>query len=161
MTRYFPKPAFFGLFIAIAALAFDQLHKWWMLEIVSIGTQDAIAVAPFFNLVLVWNRGVSFGLFAGHNQPYLLVAIALVLVAVLSVWLRKITVPAEAAAIGLVIGGALGNVIDRLRFGAVADFFDLHAAGYHWPAFNIADSCIFIGVVVLCARSMFTGSKSA
>lgn len=148
-----------GMIVAVLAIALDQLCKWWLLDIFQIANRPPVEVTPFFNLVMVWNYGISFGLFASHQQPLLLTAMALLIVAILLVWLAKVDNRSEMWGIGLVIGGALGNVIDRVRFGAVADFFDAHAFGYHWPAFNIADSCIFIGVVVLCIRSIMHSPK--
>lgn len=115
-----------------------------------------IPVLPFFNLVLVWNQGVSFGLFGdGSAGPWLLVLLAAGIVAALVFWLRKADSLLSVAALGLVIGGAVGNVIDRLIHGAVVDFLDFHLAGWHWPAFNVADSAICIGVVMLLAESLF------
>ena len=109
-----------------------------------------------------WNRGVSFGMFntASPYNAWVLSAIALGIVAALAVWLRRAGRPFLAAAIGLVMGGALGNVVDRLRFGAVFDFLDLHAVGYHWPAFNVADSAITVGAVLLVVDSLFMHSKN-
>jgi signal peptidase II len=150
----------FGLSIAFLALTLDQATKWYVLERTDLPFFGTYTVTPFFNLVMVWNKGVSFGMFAEHDQPSILVAISLAIVAVLAKWLITARSKWLAGATGLVIGGALGNVIDRLRFGAVADFLDFHAFGYHWPAFNIADASIFIGVVILCIDSMFTGRKS-
>lgn len=144
-----------GIIAALAAVLLDQLSKWVMLEIVQITTADEIVVLPFFNLVMVWNRGISFGMFSEHDQPYLLVALAAVIVFILTRWLMKAESSWVALSLGLTIGGAVGNVIDRLRFGAVADFFDFHIDSYHWPAFNVADASIFIGVVLLCIHSMF------
>jgi signal peptidase II len=136
-----------GLVVAGLVIVLDQLSKWAMLT-----TLDGpLALTPFLNLVVVWNRGVSFGMFdsAGTLGPWILSGLALAVVAALLWWLRRVEHPFAAAALGLIIGGALGNVIDRLRFGAVFDFLDVHAAGYHWPAFNVADSAICVGAVLL------------
>jgi signal peptidase II len=119
-----------------------------------------IEITSFFNLTMVWNHGVSFGMFSSHQQPLLLSAVAALIVIVLLIWLAKSHDRYLTWGIGLIVGGAIGNIIDRLRFGAVVDFLDFHAFGYHWPAFNIADSAIFIGVVVLCIQSMMQPSKS-
>lgn len=147
-----------GIAALLLALMLDQFSKWLLLDRVGI-VSSAIEVAPFFNLVMVWNTGISFGMLAEHDRPYLLVALSLIIIAVLAVWLRRAESALTAAALGLVIGGALGNIIDRLRFGAVADFFDFHIGAYHWPAFNIADSAIFIGVVLLCAEGILRPDK--
>ena len=146
----------FGLGIALAILAIDQVSKWWIVERV-MNPPRVIPVTPFFNLVMGWNRGVSFGLFNWDSAAtaWFFSALALVIVAVLLVWMAKDDRASCAAALGLVIGGALGNVIDRVRFGAVADFLDFHAFGAHWPAFNAADAAISLGAVALLADALF------
>lgn len=148
----------YGIITAAFALAFDQASK---LFLIAYFPQDAdsVTVTPFFNLVMVWNYGISFGMLAGHRQPLILGILSSGIVLFLMGWLWRCQDKMASIALGLVIGGAVGNIIDRLRFGAVADFLDFHAAGYHWPAFNIADSCIFIGVVLLCIHSMLIESK--
>lgn len=142
--------------VAILTCALDQCSKAWVLGQFMDTPHSALTVTSFFNMVLVWNSGVSFGLFAGHNQPYIFAGISAVIIIMLLGWLRTCDNRRFAAAIGAVIGGAIGNVVDRLRFGAVVDFLDFHWDTYHWPAFNLADSFIFIGVVLLCLSSMFT-----
>ncbi|ACJ00937.1 signal peptidase II [Rhodospirillum centenum] len=159
-----------GLGFAIAALVMlaDQLSKWWVLASAlpclsgPPGPWCAVQAPPievtsFFNLVMAWNRGVSFGLFSHEAEfmPYVLIGVALAISAVLVLWLRRTDRAFQAASIGLVIGGALGNVIDRLRFGAVADFLDFHLSGWHWPAFNVADSAIVVGVALIVADGLF------
>ena len=151
---------FLGLFTAILTLALDQGSKWMMLEMVKIHERPPIEVTGFFNLVMVWNPGISFGMFAGASQPLLFTGISLAIMLMLLAWLFKNTSLFTAFALGNILGGAAGNVIDRLRFGAVADFFDFHLGGYHWPAFNIADATIFIGVVLLCAGSMLVKTNN-
>jgi len=118
--------------------------------------EQIIRVAPFFDIVLVWNRGVSFGLFNNDTGLNAIVfsLVAAIIVGFLLVWLKRARQPLVAAAIGLVIGGAVGNVADRLRFGAVVDFLDFHLAGWHWPAFNVADSAICIGVGLMLIDSL-------
>ncbi|MFQ5984905.1 MAG: signal peptidase II [Alphaproteobacteria bacterium] len=145
-----------GLAVAAAVVAVDRLVKWWL--IAALGPDERVLeVTPFFALVMVWNRGLSFGLLATDLSylPWLFIAVAAGIVAGLVLWLRRVRLWWLAAGIGLVIGGAVGNVIDRLRYGAVADFFDLHVAGYHWPAFNVADAAISVGVVLLLADALF------
>lgn len=129
----------------------DQLCKWYLLEIYAIGAKSPVEVTSFFRLVMVWNYGVSFGMFSepGTASVGMLVGVAAVMVAIMSYWLLRANDRFTALAIGMIIGGAIGNVIDRLRFSAVADFFDFHIMHYHWPAFNIADSFICIGVALL------------
>jgi signal peptidase II len=139
-----------GLLAAGTILILDQLTKWFFRNVVLDGTRF-IEITPFFNLVEVWNRGVSFGLFASDSSwtPILLSALAIAISVVLIVWLKRAETRLIALALGIVIGGAIGNVIDRVIWGHVYDFLDFHIAGYHWPAFNVADSAISIGVVLI------------
>ena len=157
----------YGLGIAALSVVLDQLSKWGMLSGLfglpfwapdqKFAWAPGVEVTSFFNLVTVWNRGVSFGLFSNDSQmgPWLLSAMALAISIALVIWLRKAETRWLATALGLVIGGAIGNVIDRMRLGAVYDFLDFHAFGYHWPAFNVADMTIFIGVGLLLLDGIF------
>ena len=150
----------FGLVVALVTLVADQASKLWVVHALLSPEQPSISVLPFFQIVMVWNRGISFGMFAGLNQPLVLVGLSLLVVGILLVWLHKNTSPLLASALGMVIGGAVGNMGDRLHYGAVVDFLDFSLGEYHWPAFNIADSAIFIGVVLLTIHSMFIDTKS-
>ncbi|MEZ5935539.1 MAG: signal peptidase II [Alphaproteobacteria bacterium] len=149
-----------GLFIALLVIVLDQITKWIALTGVGFGA-DPIAVTSFFNLVLVWNRGVSFGMFneAGAAGPWILSGLAIVVVLGLLYWLRQAEARLTVTALGLVIGGALGNVIDRFRFGAVVDFLDVHIAGYHWPAFNVADAAICVGAGLLLLDGLLSPQR--
>ncbi len=151
-----------GIVIALVVLLLDQLNKFHLVGKFRSGEMIApVEVTPFFNLVMVWNPGISFGMFQDmHHAPYFFSALALIIVAILLIWLRKCESKMQMWAIGFVIGGAIGNVIDRILYGKVADFYDFHIAGYHWPAFNIADSAVFIGAVMLCIDSLFLCGKS-
>ncbi len=139
-----------GLVLALLVAVLDQISKWWILAD-AMDPPRVVAVTPFFNLVLVWNRGVSFGILNQGSDwvPWLLSALAAAICVGLLMWLRRAEGIWLAAALGLIIGGALGNLVDRLRFGAVVDFLDVHAGGYHWPAFNVADAAITVGVGIL------------
>jgi signal peptidase II len=143
-----------GLCVALLTMVLDQLTKWVVLG--TFETGQGVAVTPFFNLVLVWNRGVSFGMFntGGAFAPWLLSGLALAVVIGLGAWLRRTDQRLTALGLGLVIGGALGNVVDRVRFGAVVDFLDFHLAGYHWPAFNVADAGICVGAALMVADGL-------
>ncbi len=148
-----------GLLIAAAVLVLDQISKAAILDLMA--PPRAIEVLPVFNIVLAMNRGVSFSLFAGHaNAPLLLSAVAVVLVAALLWWLKTATHPLTRTAIGLVIGGAVGNLVDRVRYGAVVDFLDVHWGDWHWPAFNVADSAITIGALLLMLDALFSRPQS-
>ena len=144
-----------GFVAIIAVFILDQWSKAAIIKAAKSGIIPAKILA-FFNLVLVWNRGVSFGMF-GHMQQWgtrLLTGI-LVLVAVsLSIWLLRTRDWLLALALGCIVGGAAGNIVDRLRFGAVTDFLDFHIDSIHFWSFNVADSAIFIGVVILLLISI-------
>ncbi len=145
-----------GLVIAGAVIALDQLVKWWVVAVV-MQPPRTIELTSFLNLVMTWNHGISFGLFAGEVQamPIILVGVAVVVVAVLVVWLIRADRLAAAVWLGAVIGGAVGNVVDRVRVGAVADFIDVHVGAWHWPAFNVADSAITVGVTLIVIDGLF------
>lgn len=136
-----------GFAVAAAVIALDQGSKAIMLSLLP-DPGSRWLIARFFNLVHVRNEGVSFGMMPWAG-PWILGGFALAVAAVLAVWLWRAETRAIAAALGLIIGGAIGNVIDRARFGAVFDFLDFHAFGYHWPAFNAADAAITVGVAAL------------
>ncbi len=144
-----------GLLIAALVTIVDQLSKFWLVAALrDLG--QALEIAPFFNLVMVWNSGISFGLLPSSGVArWLLVAVSLAITVALLIWLKKAERMLLALAIGALIGGAVGNIIDRVYYGAVADFFDIHLFGYHWPAFNIADSAITIGVVLILYDGFF------
>ena len=147
----------YGAILATLVIVVDQVTKWWILDFFSERT-SSIEATPFFNIVLVMNRGVSFGLVPIEAAwgPWLFTGIAAIIVAVLIVWLVRAAQPLLAIGIGLVIGGAIGNVVDRLRYGGVVDFLDFHLGAYHWPAFNVADTSIVLGVAALLYSSLFT-----
>lgn len=141
-----------GLTATVIVVILDQLSKAAVLAHFAgrmLGEHETIT--SFFNLALTYNRGISFGLFNGAAGVNALVFsfAAAAIVAVLIYWLSRATSPLLAVAIGLIIGGAVGNVIDRLRLGAVVDFLDFHLGALHWPAFNVADSAICIGVAAM------------
>ena len=141
--------------MAIVVIILDQMTKWWILTSVMTPPQR-IPVTGTFDLVLVYNRGVSFGLLGGAPSwaTAALIVFALLLSMALCIWMWRADSLLLGTALGFVVGGALGNVIDRFLHGAVVDFLDFHAAGYHWPAFNVADSAITIGVVILIIDSL-------
>jgi signal peptidase II len=170
----------------IPALAFaDQVSKWYVIEkffrprsfdaheaergfltwLAQLPQQQfpffSHPVTPYFNLVMVWNKGVSFGMFANSHayMPYALMLMALAMSGFFLVWLLRAPGFFPMAALAAIISGALSNAWDRVRFGAVADFLDFHLGDRHWPAFNIADSCIVIGVAGLALHTLFFERK--
>jgi signal peptidase II len=152
------KPLNLGLALAALTIVVDQATKWLILE-VAMQPPRVIEVLPVFNLVLTWNRGVSFGMFNDVGNGLILSLVALAVVVVLTLWLRRSEALLTTVGLGLIIGGALGNVLDRAfrDAHAVVDFLDVHWGGYHWPAFNVADSCITVGAILLVADSLFSG----
>ncbi len=145
----------FALVAAVAVL--DQASKWAILEVV-MQPPRVIEMTGFFNLVLTFNCGISFGILGGACawwHAWVLTALALAVSAGLLYWLHREPARILALAVGLIVGGAVGNVVDRLRFGAVVDFLDLHLGTWHWPAFNLADSAIVAGVAFLVFDGLF------
>lgn len=140
-----------GFAVAVVVLLADQASKAFFLGYVAQFSPPVVIVAPFFNLVQVWNTGVSFGLFQEDSalRSWTLIAVAVAVLIWLLIWLRRARSRLAGVALGMIIGGAIGNIVDRLRFGAVFDFLDFHAFGWHWPAFNLADAAIVIGVGLL------------
>ena len=150
-----------GLIIMFLVFTLDQVSKWWIVTEV-MNPPRFIPVFPSFNLVMGWNRGVSFGMFDSASPPnqWLLIGLALIIVAVLLVWLKRANSRLISISLGMIVGGALGNVMDRIHYGAVADFLDFYIGNFHWPAFNVADAGITIGVIVLVLESYFVGSET-
>ena len=171
--------------MALIGIVADQISKAYILyglklaagyeaglPVVQCFNKIITIIDGFFNIVLVWNHGVSFGMFnkvkcdelLGHGinplQPIMLSVLTLIIVGVMIYLLKKSKNVFEATAFGLVIGGAIGNLIDRVIYGAVVDFLDFHVAGWHWPAFNVADSIILIGVLLLVFEGFFVKSSS-
>ncbi|PIR39047.1 MAG: signal peptidase II [Alphaproteobacteria bacterium CG11_big_fil_rev_8_21_14_0_20_39_49] len=143
-----------GLAIAFVSLAADLWSKYYIFNLIDSSPTGTIRVLPFFDLVRVHNYGVSFGMFNNlENGKLILSIVALSITIGLCVWLYKVTKMYMICALGLIIGGAAGNIYDRVKYGAVRDFIDVYIGNYHWPAFNIADSTIFIGVAILLVDS--------
>ncbi len=165
----------------------DQLSKWWVIEMIlrprvfeaqgalqefwpwffTMG-QDmfppaSIPVTNFFNIVMVWNKGVSFGMFASHAEwmPYVLGGFALIISVGMFGWFLRVAHLTIAIPLIMIIAGAISNVWDRVRFGAVADFFDFYIGNWHYPAFNIADCCIVVGVIALAFDSLILERRRA
>ncbi len=152
----------FAFWLALSGLiiALDQLTKFWVVSAFRLG--QSIELTPFLNLVFVYNPGAAFSFLsdAGGWQRWFFVLLAIAVSGWLTFLIRQHAgerlLPLAAA---LILGGALGNVVDRIRFGAVVDFVDVHAAGWHWPAFNVADSAISVGVALLILQQLFFTEK--
>ena len=149
------------LALAVLVLVLDQISKTWVLA--NFRVMDRQAVTSFFNLVLVFNPGASFSFLAdaGGWQKWFFVILAggisLWLLSLLRLYAQERLLP---AALSMILGGAIGNLIDRLRFDGVVDFLDFHFAGYHWPAFNVADSAITVGVALMLWHQLRCGRET-
>lgn len=155
-----------GVIAAVAALVLDQASKLWLLFVFDIARRGAVRVTPFFDLVLAWNVGISFGWFQS-DSPWVQIVLTLikaVAVVVLAIWMARSRALLATVALGLIIGGAIGNAIDRFAYGAVVDFalFHLQIGGktFHWYVFNLADVAIVAGVAGLLYDS-FLGAPAA
>ncbi|MBN8875470.1 MAG: signal peptidase II [Rhodospirillales bacterium] len=149
-----------GIVAALVVLVADQASKWWILNVLDLPSLGQVVLLPVLNLTMVWNRGVTFGLMNGFGAwgAVILTVVALCVVVALGVWLRRAESAVVATALGAIAGGAVGNVIDRLRFGAVVDFIHAHVAtpwgDLSWYVFNVADAAIVCGVAALVIDSM-------
>lgn len=144
-----------GAVTALGVAVADQVTKYLVMEkilrVTAGGEAEVLPLIPGLNFVMVWNRGVSFGMFDSGDAraAYALCALSFAICAPLALWMAQTQKKLLAVALALVVGGAAGNVVDRLRFGAVADFIDVYVKNWHWPAFNVADSAIVIGAGLL------------
>lgn len=143
------------LWLSLIVIVVDQISKTVMVNCLDL--YDRVAVLPFFNLTLAHNTGAAFSFLAGAGgwQRWFFVLLAVVISSVLVIWMKRLaqTAKLEAISLALIIGGAIGNVIDRLIYGHVIDYLDFYMGNYHWPAFNIADSAICVGAVLLIIDS--------
>lgn len=143
-------------------IVLDQVSKWWMVSWLSL--YETVAILPYFNLTMAHNHGAAFSFLAqaGGWQRWFFISLALIISVVLLVWLAKLKLTAklEAISLSLILGGALGNVMDRIMYGYVVDFLDVYVGTSHWPAFNIADSAICLGAILLILDSFKSEDKS-
>jgi len=160
------RPILLGPAFALLILFADQAHKHWMLFVYDIPNRQPVRVAPFLELVMAWNPGISYSLFETHTTTgkLILLSVTLLITAALAVWMWRVADRATSLALGLIVGGALGNAWDRYAYGAVADFFHLFVdterwGRLSWYIFNIADVAIVAGVALLLYLSIFDGSR--
>jgi signal peptidase II len=147
-NRFWGPLSRLGLMLVLWVFALDQLTKFWILKVINLDERPPIQIMPFADLAMAWNEGVSYGLLT-TNAQMVLVVMSLVITCVLWLWLARTETPLSASALGLIIGGALGNALDRVLHGAVADFVHLHWGSWSWYIFNVADVAIVAGVVLL------------
>ncbi len=150
-----------GLGIAVAAVVFvaDLASKLFVLDGLDLEVTGPIPLLPWLDLVLVWNRGVSYGLFQQDSAlgRWLLVAVTVAATAALALWLARTRSRLVAVALGLVVGGAVGNGVDRVVYGAVVDFVHFHVADFSWYVFNVADAAIVAGAVLIAVDALWGG----
>jgi lipoprotein signal peptidase len=146
-----------GLIAAVLVLLADQASKWSVMSLIDLPERGQVVLAPVLNLAMVRNTGVTFGLLTGFGEwgHLLLAGLAICVVAALGIWLWRAETRLAAIALGAIGGGAIGNVIDRLRFGWVVDFIDAHLGDWHWYVFNLADAAIVCGVAALVIDSQW------
>jgi signal peptidase II len=148
--------AFMAYGLAILVIVLDQLAKYWVLEVAHLGQHGPIVILPFLHLTMVWNQGVSFGMLRADGElgRWLLAVFALAMTLILAHVARGVRRPMMVIILGLIMGGAAGNLIDRIKYGAVADFLDFHTPLFPW-VFNVADSAISVGVALFVLDSFF------
>ncbi len=149
-------PVRLGFLAALTTLALDQASKLYLLFVDPLSQREPVRLAPFLDLIVVWNRGISYGMFQQDTEfgRWALVVLSVAAAVGLLVWLRRAGTPLLAAALGLIVGGAVGNAIDRVAYGAVFDFVHFHVGSFSWYVFNIADAAIVAGVAGLVYDSL-------
>ncbi len=150
-----------GVVMALVVLLADQASKYWVLYGLDLPQRAVVRILPELNFAMVWNHGVTFGILAGDNATLLLIVVAAVAVIALAVWLWRAVHLTTTLAVGAIIGGAIGNIISRVQYGAVVDFIDAHIGAYHWYVFNVADAAIVCGVGTLILDSMLRREPAA
>jgi signal peptidase II len=156
----------FALAVALVAAAIDQAAKLWLLFVFDLGARGIVTLTPFLDLVLIWNTGISYGLLRqeGPLGQWVLLALKAAAVVLLWIWLARTSSRLTALSLGLIIGGAIGNAIDRLAYGAVADFVLFHVTtasfSFKWYVFNLADVAIVAGVIGLLYETLVGGDAA-
>jgi len=156
-----PRPLVIGAIVAAVVFAIDLASKLWVLDRLDLEVTGPIRLLPWLDLVLVWNRGVSYGLFQQDSDlgRWILVAVTLVATLALALWLTRTHSRVVAVALGLVVGGAIGNAVDRIAYGAVVDFVHFHVADFSWYVFNVADAAIVAGAGLIAIDALWGGRQ--
>ncbi len=149
-------PVRLGALLALVTLALDQASKLGLLFVYDLPLNEPLTLAPVLELIVVWNRGISYGLFQQDSElgRWGLLAVSLAAAVALSVWMARTPSRLLAASLGLIVGGAVGNAIDRVAYGAVFDFVHFHVGSFSWYVFNVADAAIVAGVIGLVYDSL-------
>lgn len=157
----FSAASILGFSAALITLILDQVTKLYTLFVFDLPMKEPVEFAPFINLIVVWNRGISYGLFQqdGNWGRWILIVVSILASIGLSVWIRRTKAKLLATSLGLIVGGAVGNVIDRLAYGAVFDFIQFHIGDWSWYVFNVADAAIVAGVIGLLYDSFVLEAK--
>lgn len=150
---------YFVLVLGAITAGLDQTSKWLILFVLQLQVGETYSLLPFLDITLLWNRGISYGLFDAANAQLVLIALTSAVIGLFIFMARRLTAPLMRVSYGLIIGGAMGNLVDRIVHGAVVDFISPHAAGYYWYVFNFADIAISLGVALLLL-DMLRGSTS-
>ncbi|SFK24560.1 signal peptidase II [Methylocapsa palsarum] len=155
------SPRRLGAAVALATLAADQANKLWLIFVYGIETRQPVRLAPFLDVIYAKNTGISYSLLRASSETgrYVLLAFALAATFFLGAWLWRAQTKTVALALGLIIGGALGNAYDRFAYGFVADFYHFHVGTFSWYVFNFADVAIVSGVGLLLYDSLFTSNR--
>ena len=156
-------PVRLGVLVALITLALDQASKLYLLFGYELPLKEPLVLTPFLELIVVWNRGISYGLFQQDTElgRWALLAISIAAAIGLSVWMARTPSRLLAAALGLIVGGAIGNAIDRVAYGAVFDFVHFHVGSFSWYVFNVADAAIVAGVIGLLYDSLVLDKRRA
>jgi signal peptidase II len=151
------KPRISGALVALILLVLDQASKLWLLYGIGMVNGEVIKIAPFLNITLLWNPGISYSLFPQTTETgrWALLGVTVLVAIALAIWLWRSVGLVSALGLGAIIGGALGNGYDRFAYGAVVDFCDFHIGGWHWYVFNVADTAIVLGVALLAYDGLF------
>jgi signal peptidase II len=154
-------PRFGGFLVAAVTLVVDQANKLWLLDVFDIEARQPVHLAPFFDVIAARNPGISYSLLSAHSPAarWALVVFTVLATALIGFWLWRTTTRVVALALGLIVGGALGNAIDRFSYGWVADFYYFHVGNFHWYVFNLADVAIVCGVGLLLVDAFFLTAR--
>lgn len=152
-----------GFLVAVLTLALDQGNKLWLIHVYDIAARQPVHLAPAMDIVFAKNPGISYSLLSAHSPAgrWALVGFTVLATLLIGLWLWRTTTRLVALSLGLILGGALGNAIDRFSYGWVADFYYFHIGSFHWYVFNLADVAIVVGVVCLMLDSLFLAGKRA